>query len=201
MPPATPVITSQGDVAALDDGTPFPSWAEVVLTGDSARESPVILKIEIEAGQPVVTAITVLRTGPGQSIGSTVLRAAGVKNLTEAAVARLVEVTFWMEKVRGGSIDAFSAITGSPLGNPNDPAMWEELASRKSAAGNTRRRHLITQRLLEEVAAVYQAAGPTFKSAPTTAVAEHFNTSHRNATRWVKEARERRLLPPYKEES
>ena len=203
MPPArkrstapTVEIARSGEMAALDDGAPFPSWVEVLIRNDN--ESPVMLRIEVDAGRPVLAAITVARRGPGTSVGSSVLRDAPVKSLIDVALAYLLERTYLVQIMREGSIDAFSRLVGAPFGYPDDPELMREVARRTSEAATTRRRYTITNRLLEEVAAIYKSDET---GAPTVAVKNHFHTSHRNATRWVKEARERRLLPPYKEES
>jgi hypothetical protein len=52
----------------------------------------------------------------------------------------------------------------------------------------------VTDALLREVAGVYQA---DTTGSPTEAVAEHFPTSKRTATRWLRLARDRGFLPEY----
>lgn len=61
--------------------------------------------------------------------------------------------------------------------------------------GPPRRRRTVTPALLQEVADVYRAAHAA-GNPPTVAVAEHFSTSHRNAARWVGEARKVGILGP-----
>lgn len=57
------------------------------------------------------------------------------------------------------------------------------------------RRNRVTAEHLAEVAEVYRVADKEGR-APTMAVAEHFGTSHRTATRWVKAARDLGKLGP-----
>ncbi len=67
-----------------------------------------------------------------------------------------------------------------------------------SAVKASRRQRIVNDELLQEVAEVYQADET---GAPTRAVAAHFPTSHRNATRYVAMARNRGFLPPYGEDN
>jgi hypothetical protein len=59
------------------------------------------------------------------------------------------------------------------------------------------RRNRITSKHLAEVAEVYRRADADGRP-PTRAVADHFQTSHSTAARWVGLARERKLLAPAK---
>lgn len=68
-------------------------------------------------------------------------------------------------------------------------------ASRAFSAARPQRRRLVTRELLADVAKVYRAAHEAGRP-PTVAVAEHFQTSHSTATRWVTQARKARELGP-----
>src|SRR5271166_3571814 len=83
-------IFPRGPLGALSDGTPFPTSADVTITSDSPTESPVLLRIELESGQPVLAAITLFHL-PGTNRGSSALRDAPVRKLTDQAVSSLVE--------------------------------------------------------------------------------------------------------------
>ena len=65
-------------------------------------------------------------------------------------------------------------------------------AAGPSAVAASRRRRIVTDDLLQEVAEVYKA---DTTRRPTQAVADHFFTGHRNATRWVRLAHDRKFLP------
>lgn len=67
-------------------------------------------------------------------------------------------------------------------------SVWWAAYDRAAEASQPRRRRNITPELLAEVATVYREA-MVAGNPPTQAVAEHFTTSHRTATRWVAEAR------------
>lgn len=67
-------------------------------------------------------------------------------------------------------------------------------AAAQPATAPTRRR-VVTPGLLKDVAEVYRAAYNA-GNPPTAAVATHFVTSHRTATRWVGEARKAGFLGP-----
>lgn len=71
-----------------------------------------------------------------------------------------------------------------------EPALRTLLDDRRSA------RPRITGALLEDVAKVYRA---NIQHAPTEAVAKAFGVKHRTATNYVKQARDRGLLPPTKQ--
>lgn len=68
-------------------------------------------------------------------------------------------------------------------------------ARRAFTGAKPRRRLTVTRELLREVAKVYRAAHKAGRP-PTAAVAEHFEASHRTATRWVSRAREVGELGP-----
>lgn len=70
-----------------------------------------------------------------------------------------------------------------------------DIAELRVEQGARNRRRIVTPVLLEEVAEVYRAAYSA-GNPPTVAVQEHFNTSHRNAARWVAEARKAGTLGP-----
>lgn len=83
-----------------------------------------------------------------------------------------------------------------------DPDVLARLAQLQSGmidtvreAAGPRRRRIVTPALLREVAEVYRGAHAA-GNPPTVAVQEHFNTSHRNAARWVAEARKAGILGP-----
>ncbi|MEZ5211266.1 hypothetical protein [Gordonia sp. (in: high G+C Gram-positive bacteria)] len=71
-----------------------------------------------------------------------------------------------------------------------DPGVRRFLEDRRSP------RPRITGALLKDVAKVYRA---NIKHAPTEAVAKTFGVKHRTATNYVKQARDRGLLPPTKQ--
>jgi hypothetical protein len=183
-------------MAALEDGTPFPSWAEVIITSDSKAESPVLLRIELEQGRPMLSAITVFRRGPGESIGSSTLRSAAVQKLTDTAVSVMVESAFLREVLDRGGIDVITSVLYAKAGLGVDTelaaSLDAELARRKSQAGGARRRYVITPPFLEEVKRIYESDET---GRPIATVATYFRVTYRNAARWVTAARESGLLP------
>jgi len=188
-------------MTARKDGTSWPSWVNVLILSDSPAESPVVLRIELEHDEPVLTAITVLRR-PGKSLRSSAVRDAAVRRLTDQAVSALVEAGLVTDLLTRGEagIEAVASIIYARMGQGGDPEMAAtfdaELARRQSEATGNRRR-TITAQLLEDVRSIYLKA----EHAPTRAVAEQLHTSHRNATRWIAEARQRGLLTENKEDS
>jgi hypothetical protein len=93
------------------------------------------------------------------------------------------------------------AMTSAALGKPYSIdetgrfSLWsdEREAAARDQVSSARRQRVVTNQLLAAVAKCYLMAD----RAPTETVAREFNTSKRNATRWVATARERGFLPAY----
>jgi hypothetical protein len=180
-----------GPLGKLEDGTPFPSWAEVVIAEDDEGESPVLVRIELDNGRPALSSLTVRRRGPGESLGSSLLRATPVGRVTKQAVSALAEVAFW--RYPPGGVDALTDMVYARVGlkDPTEASLLAEAElERRRSVVNGGRRFVLTAEHFEEVAEVYRSVS----RARTRAIAEHWSTSYRNATRWIAEARRRGLL-------
>lgn len=75
--------------------------------------------------------------------------------------------------------------------------MREAMRSRAYGYAEPRRRRLLTRDYLQRVATVYREALVEGRP-PTVAVAETFGVSHSNASKYVKKARDQKLLGPAK---
>jgi len=98
----------------------------------------------------------------------------------------------------GSAQSTSMAGSDDPNARENDEVRKQAVLARAEDAGLTaariRQRRAVTHELLEEVARIYLADE---SGAPTRAVSGLLFTSHRNATRWVAEARSRGLIPEY----
>ena len=175
-----------GPPGKLKDGTRFPSWADIEFWIDGWWTEPGPdaargrMRLEIEGGRPVISAVCLARMPGGAPIDARTLRFVPLSRIADDARRYL----------------AITALVLAP--ESSSPGA---LVETMSAAGHdgvvAGRRRNLTAELLAEVAEVY--LDPE-NDAPTQAVANHFHISHRNATRWVFLARQRGLLPPYRKE-
>lgn len=141
----------------------------------------------VHGGRPEVDEVRVVRHAGEAEITATALSTIPLREIVDGVKITIAEVMVLELDDSGtpGEDGHFDEDT-------NDAA-W--LAGKSVEA--LRRRRTVTDELLQEVARVYE--GDT-TGAPTKAVADHFPTSHRNATRYVALARERGFLAPYREE-
>lgn len=154
-----------GSLAELASGTLFPRRAEVTVMGDVGPW--VTVRFEVEDGQPVVTWLALSRApGGGGPVTPAVVRSLPLAAYVEAAT-RAAAAAGHLRQLRDEPID-----------------------DRDYAESVLRRRHTMNDKLLRKVAEVV-LANP---DAPTLEVSRQLHTSHRNATRWIKAARERGLL-------
>lgn len=149
---------------------------------DDTPAGVLVVDVVVEDGRPVAESVAVRRHPGGPSVTAESLRriALGRYLRASAAVAAM-----------SGSQNADGSITLEPVDASVDADALVDADRR--AAGRGRRREITAAHLIE-VARVYQAGQPR----PTTAVAEAWNVSVPTASRWVREARRRGHLPPYR---
>jgi hypothetical protein len=190
-------------VTTLDDGIQFVQWVEVSWSRITDSPDPhdphdfekrldlltdrpdeerfvgpsVWLRMALHNDRLEVDEVRVVRRAGDPEISLPDIPLSQMVNETTRETAGVVELGVQLAK--SGSIDIDSV----------------ERAADSALA--TRRRRTVNDKLLQEVAEVYQA-DTTY--APTWAVANHFPTSHRTATRYVALARKRGFLPPYGED-
>jgi hypothetical protein len=172
LPSVVLTLPESFERAELADGTPFPKVAKIEALVAGTTGPLFEITLAVEAGQPVVTRLAVERT-PGDAPLST----SAIRDLVGPLVEVVIDYT-------ARATQAFSQ--RGPLDRPQAVAAGD-------SALRLRRRRTVDDELLREVAEVWS---PTSKT-PTEDVADHFFTSHRNASRWVAEARRRGFIPPH----
>jgi len=189
------LIGRVGALTTLGDGTPFFEWAEaewsrIKAAGKPGADSPnledrltgpqVWIRFEVSQGRPEIAAVRVERRLGEPEVSPTALSRIPWQRIADSLIGDLAGL----------------AVTARKLNDGEDVPKGATTAAGEAAVA-IRRRRTVTDELLQEVAAVY-LADTTGK--PTKAVAAHFPTSHRNATRYVAMARERNFLPEYGED-
>jgi hypothetical protein len=178
-------------VGKLSDGSPFPARIDVWAKVD--EESPVILRLELDGGEPVLAEIRVLRNGPGSQVTSSLLRATPLAKLTEQAIEHVAEGYFLSRVLAAGGLEAIPDLIGGVGGWPETERTRQlaEALDAYRAQAKTRRRRKLTPEFLGEVAGVYLAA----ERYPSVAVRDHLKTSKRNAIAYIQAARAAGYLP------
>jgi hypothetical protein len=191
-------LGKQGSLLQLADKVFFPETSGVIaVPGDMSSSLVVRLRLEVRDGRPACTSLTFEQPSPidgpkGPEITARGIRSINVGELIEAAIEwQSVHATM----VVNTTTAAFGA-DGYTVDDDGKFSFWtdDHEANAKSGSLDLRRQRSVTNDLLRRVAACYLTAD----EAPTEAVAEEFDTSHRNATRYVAMARERGFLPPYR---
>ncbi len=170
----------EGPVRPLSTGALFPSGIDVLIYPMSAGRAGVladernnkVLTLHLRAidGQPVLVGISASNLdGSPRELSAAELHMLPVKALTE------------------GAVRAAAATTAAAVPHPyeRDPIVEGQ------SAVNARRRHVLTDELLQEVASVVKS---DTRGEPRQAVRKHFSTSLRTASRWLAAARDRGFL-------
>lgn len=202
-------VVEWGPPDALPDGTPFAKWAEfhwsrVNLpdldsepTPEAVLERSVTMKerpeVEKYFAGPLVSFRLALHDGRSEVDEVCVQRRTGDPevNLRDIPLSRIAH-----DATEGfGSLMKLYALVREDRLPPSDSDRADDVVKAMRNAGKaaaaTRGRRKMTDDLLREVAEVYLA---DTSGAPTQAVADHFYTGHRNATRYVAKARERGFI-------
>ncbi len=175
---------TEGPFFELAGGVLFPEAVDIAAK-PKGRDGPYVkLRLEIDAGNVVCSSLEIKRVPGGGPVDTSTVHGIPIKPLVDAAVV-------WESANARAIVDIEGGVRGADgkyLFNRDDTHDTEKNARA------LRRQRSVTDELLREVADVYLA--DTF-GAPTLAVEDHFNTSNRTATRWVKLARQRGFLPKY----
>ena len=143
----------------------------------------VSIRMAVHDGRPEVDEIKVVRRAGDPEIKATTLSDIPLGQIADGATSAVTAFVYWLtQRTPGMDTDAHNRAA--------DEA--------GEAAVAVRRRRTITDALLREAAAVYNA-DTTGK--PTKAVREHFPTSQRNAARYVALAKERGFITNQEEQS
>jgi hypothetical protein len=154
------------------------------------------VRIVLHDDRPEVDEVKVTRQTGDPEISATWLRNIPLNEIVESGIEQISMLAFLLQKNRDE--DDPGPVPAEAYGDePWVVEPPEGLAEAQESALGKRRRRTVTDELLREVARVYLSDST---GAPTKAVADHFPTSHRNATRYVALARERGFLPPYGED-
>jgi len=172
-----------GDPASVDIAKDlsllFGPFAQERVTGPAVR-----LRIVLHDGRPEVDEVAVVRRPEDPEITSTLLAEIRLAEIVNYCVERLGWLAYLPRFIHPSATDE----------ERSDAA---QAAAGQSAIAS-RRRRMVTDALLRDVALIY-ASDAT--GAPTKAVSDQLFTSHRNATRWVALARKRGFLAPFGEET
>lgn len=185
-----------GEILQMASGEFFPAAVDVIaIPPDIAKSLVVRLRLVVEDGQPVCSAMTFERAVPPDGPQGPEVTPAAIEKV---AVGRLLdEATVWLAKNAKALVSVLRAGEDVYSIDPKTgrPSFWTEVHEREAerSALRFRRQRKVDDRFLREVAECYLAA----ERAPTDAVAAQFHTAKRNATRWVSMARDRDILPPY----
>jgi len=192
-----------GPRTTLGDGTPFAEWIELNwnrVTPNPEPEDPnafkwdqrpkieerfvgpsVWLRLAVHNGRPEVDELKLTRRVADPEITATTLSEIPLREIADATteeIARLI----W----------TFTQLVPGERNLSRNTSALDAVDRAGASALATRRRRIVTNELLEEVARVYQS---DTVGAPTKAVKEHFFVSHRTATRYVSMAVDRGFLP------
>jgi hypothetical protein len=140
---------------------------------------------------PRITSLTIDQVEGGPAVTTD-----GVRGLPLGRLLRLsVELAAWapLRDKEGHPVDW--DIGAASFASP------DELQRAESEVAASRRRWLLTDEHLDDVARIYEANPRNAKGvrAPVVAVMEHFDISRPTAGRWVSEARKRGRLSPAKD--
>jgi len=157
-------------VVQLANGEPFVDGIQI--TRQEAGAPMITLTLVVEDGQPILESIFFRRSGKSQNPDDPTPRIKA-SDIHDVALERLVR----------SAIRAVVQTLASEMGMEDAGAVAESVLG-------TRRRRRLTDALLEEVAAAASANPDT----PTQSVSVELGTSHRNATRWIAEAKRRGFI-------
>lgn len=148
------------------------------------------LQVVIDDGRPVCESLTVRRRPGGPAVSAETIR--------KVTLGRYLRASAAVAAMRARA-NSDGSMTLEPI-EPTDDAAALVDADRR-AAGRGRRR-AITDDHLAEVARVYEAelgrVRDSGQAGPTAAVAKQWKVAAPTASRWVREARRRGHLPPYR---
>ncbi|MGA8725375.1 MAG: hypothetical protein WB565_10035 [Acidimicrobiales bacterium] len=183
-------LLRSGPYVELENGDMAPAvceWLAYVAPLSSSDSPFARMRLEVRAAKPVCTSVTVSSFPDGPEVTAEMLTSIQWGDLIEQVV----------------QAQAVSAASIIKQGGPPQPT-WDgsrdsllsgnEIDVAETRAVRLHRNRKINEAHLREVADVYLHDE---RGAPTLAVKEHFDTSHRTATRWVDLARKRGFLPPY----
>ena len=172
-------IDGLGQLTELATGQPFferaeGSWVRPGSTGPVVR-----FALICPDGYPEMDEVRIVRSEGDAEISATTLQSIPLKKIKDEAIGMLGLMAYGAKHRVIDESDVKLHRAGIHAAGP-------------SAVAASRRRRVVTDELLQEVAEVYKA---DTTRRPTQAVADHFFTGHRNATRWVRLARDRKFLP------
>jgi hypothetical protein len=175
---------TQGPFFELAGGVLFPEALDVAAKPKGSEGPYVKLHLVVDAGSVVCDSLEFKRAPGGAPIDTSLVRSISVSELVDQAVV-------WQSANARAIVDIEGGVRG-----PDGQYMFsrDEAHDTVNAALALRRQRSVNDELLREVAEVYHE---DTTGAPTAAVEEHFHVSNRTATRWVKLARQRALIPPY----
>jgi hypothetical protein len=167
------------DMGSVDTPAgPLPRFATLTAWFKEIRDEPEVrLLLQVVDGTPTVHISGVLSEGFGEP------------DQALDALTKIQPLTWWKNR---------AIVLLAMRVSASDLASVELMRSRLEVAVSTqtdRRRTRVTEAHLRAVADVYRDAVAAGQY-PTAAVVEHFHTTRPTASRWVREARERRLLDP-----
>lgn len=156
-----------------------PEWVELDQEGDSGSPS-VSTRVEVREGVPRVVRVS-FESKPGQGeVRQRDLRNTEVSALLTLIAAYAVEV---LDYEGEGRVEVTTSV---------DPETGDVWPASLEAVARARAARTITPEFLAEVAEVYRA---NLKTGPTKAVRERFFVSERQASNYVRAARDLGLLP------
>jgi hypothetical protein len=153
-------IQFSGTPEPVGDGTALPPFFTAFLTFENGHAAEI--DVVVEDGAPLVDAVRFKR------------------NPSSGPITR--------DDIRGFPLGAwFSHAVQAAAWRPGDePGQWEfDYRESDEPLPGQRRRRAVTPALLREVSSVYRAASKY----PAKAVEEHFDTTPRTASRWIKKAK------------
>lgn len=163
----------KGDFRPLHTGALFPDETLVHAWDDDHNDTVIFMRLRVVDGRPVLIEFGVRQNGDFDPVVE--LQARYIHSL---AIDELVT-----EAIRSVGVTVAGALIHQ---RPSDPATEGDLAVR------SRKRRLMTEALLSEVAQVVRDN----PDAPIKAVQETMFCSYRTAGRWVAAARDALLIPP-----
>ncbi len=158
----------------------MPEWLEVELFGFD--EPDTFSRIELREGIPRLVEFG-FRSGPGA-------REVMPKDLREVELNSVIDELYAALVIRVDHKERLVMMGDPKIDNWLTHEVREFLTDRRSG------KRRITGDFLKQVAQVYR---DNIDHAPTAAVARTFGVKHRQATDYVKQARERKFLPPTKQ--
>jgi hypothetical protein len=161
----------------------------------------ILVEVDPEHG-PLPRGIQV-NANPGTRLtykdGLSLLKGEPVDQLLHQALLNASRALEWNHQLAAaGKLDERGKIVGPPLSSRELTQLRDGLTDVEAQIREVARpiqRRSVTRKLLEEVTTVYRQALEDGKP-PTKSVAEHFQSTHASAARWVREARKTGLMGP-----